>query len=191
MEKLFIEDKVFDGVAGVDFVAAGCEFDGCRFLNCDCAGHDFSGAVFSDCVFENCNISSVVMKETAFHKVLFKSSKMMGQCFDDCNEFGLDFRFETCNLEYSFFTNIILKRTAFVECSLRGVDFSGSDLSEAVLGNCDLASAIFDRTNLAKADLRSAFNFQIDPERNNLNRARFSTASLYGLLGRHNLNISD
>jgi fluoroquinolone resistance protein len=54
------------------------------------------------------------------------------------------------------------------------MDFAESDLSHSVFANYDLDGSIFDNTNLEKADLRSAFNYNIDPDKDRIRKAKFS-----------------
>jgi uncharacterized protein YjbI with pentapeptide repeats len=82
-----------------------------------------------------------------------------------------------------------LAKTRFINCSLKETDFAEADLSSSVFNNCDLAHAGFDNTNLEKADLRTAYNYSIDPERNKVKKAKFSAAGLSGLLHKYDLII--
>jgi uncharacterized protein YjbI with pentapeptide repeats len=68
-------------------------------------------------------------------------------------------------------------------------DFSSANLTKTVFNDCDLSAAIFENSNLEEADLSSAFNFSIDPELNNLNKTRFSTQNISGLLNKYNIII--
>ena len=72
---------------------------------------------------------------------------------------------------------------------MQETDFAECDLTEAVFNNCDLMNAIFDSTILIKADLRTAFNFSINPEQNNIKKAKFSINGLPGLLGKYDIEI--
>ncbi|MCW3075998.1 MAG: pentapeptide repeat-containing protein [Bacteroidetes bacterium] len=72
---------------------------------------------------------------------------------------------------------------------MQEVDFSQADLSGSFFINCDLSRAVFDGTNLEKSDLRTSYNFTIDPERNKIKKARFSNAGLAGLLGKYDIII--
>ncbi|OQA01530.1 MAG: hypothetical protein BWY70_00347 [Bacteroidetes bacterium ADurb.Bin408] len=47
------------------------------------------------------------------------------------------------------------------------------------------------RTNLEKADLRTAFNYIIDPELNHIKKARFSLRGISGLLAKYNIDIEE
>jgi len=42
-----------------------------------------------------------------------------------------------------------------------------------------------------KADFRTAYNFSIDPEVNKINRAKFSSMNLAGLLSKYDIEIDD
>ena len=69
------------------------------------------------------------------------------------------------------------------------VDFSETDLVGSVFKNCDLSGTIFENTHLEKADLRTAYNYHIDPESNKLKKAKFSLQGLPGLLDKYGLEI--
>jgi uncharacterized protein YjbI with pentapeptide repeats len=129
------------------------------------------------------------LHKTTFREVKFKNCKLLGLHFDDCNDFLISFDFEACLLNFSIFQQLKLKSTRFKGCKLVEVDFSGSDLSSSVFTDCDLSGATFENTNLEAADLRSAWNFVIDPEKNKLAKARFSKENLLGLLGRYNIKV--
>jgi uncharacterized protein YjbI with pentapeptide repeats len=129
------------------------------------------------------------LQQTAFMEVVFKENKMLGLRFEDCNPFGLSFRFEHCNLSHASFYNTKLQKTPFHHTQLIDVDFSECDLSAAVFEHCDLSGATFDQTNLAKADFRNALNYRIDPERNNIKKARFSQSGISGLLSKYDIEI--
>jgi len=69
------------------------------------------------------------------------------------------------------------------------VDFAETDLSMAIFKNSDLLNTSFMRTNLEKADFRSAFNYSIDPELNKIKKAKFSSDGLSGLLTKYHIEI--
>jgi uncharacterized protein YjbI with pentapeptide repeats len=82
-----------------------------------------------------------------------------------------------------------MKKTIFIDCSIQEADFTDADLTGSLLQNCNLYKAKFENTNLEKADLRSAYNFAIDPELNRIKKAKFSVDGLHGLLGKYDLVI--
>jgi hypothetical protein len=51
--------------------------------------------------------------------------------------------------------------------------------------------ATFENTILEKADLRTAYNYSIDPTMNKIKKAMFSKAGISGLLDRLDIDIHD
>jgi uncharacterized protein YjbI with pentapeptide repeats len=82
-----------------------------------------------------------------------------------------------------------MKKTQFIECSLKEVDFSEVELAESIFNKCDLMGAIFENTNLVKADLRTALHYSINPEQNKLKKARFSYPGIIGLLEKYDIQV--
>src|SRR6476661_2986870 len=79
--------------------------------------------------------------------------------------------------------------TRFVHCTLPEADFTNADLSEAAFEHCALPNAVFHDTQLTGADFTTATDFRIDPEANQLQRARFALAGLPGLLDKYDLVV--
>ena len=114
---------------------------------------------------------------------------MLGLRFDECSGFALSFSFESCILNHSSFYNTSIKQTKFKSSQLREVDFSNCDLAASSFEQSDLTGASFENTNLQKADLRTAFNYSIDPEINRIRKAKFSVDGLAGLLDKYDIDI--
>ncbi len=83
-----------------------------------------------------------------------------------------------------------LKKQSFSKCDLEDVDFVEADLTGTKLLECKLDGALFEMTNLSDADFTGSSGFHIDPEKNKVNGAKFSLASLPGLLVKHQIKIS-
>jgi uncharacterized protein YjbI with pentapeptide repeats len=126
---------------------------------------------------------------TALSTVSFRNCKMLGLRFDECKKLLFSVDFEGCQLNHSSFFGIGMRGTRFLDCSLLEVDFVQAQLGASVFHNCDFAGAMFDRTNLEKADLSSARNFSLDPEKNRIRRAKFSAHGLVGLLEKYDLVV--
>ncbi|PZR28705.1 MAG: hypothetical protein DI538_24710, partial [Azospira oryzae] len=153
------------------------------------SGTDLSESVFMECEFRGCNLSMVKLSKTALRVVRFKECKLVGLHFDDCHDFLFEVAFDHCNLHLSIFFRKKMKKTRFVNCDLREVDFSETDLGMAVFTNCDLAQATFDNTILEKADLSTSYNYSINPDGNYIKKARFSKEGVIGLLDRYDIVI--
>lgn len=82
-----------------------------------------------------------------------------------------------------------MAKTNFKDCALQAIDFAECDLTGSVFDNCDLFQANFDRSILKKADFRDAFNYCIDPEKNQIKKAKFSLAGIVGLLEKYDIII--
>jgi len=129
------------------------------------------------------------LKHTVFNDVQFESCKLLGLHFNDCDDLFLSMSFDNCNLELSVFYNLTIKKSLFKNCILKEVDFTHTNMSQSSFLNCDFKNAIFEQTNLEQADLRSSFNFFIDPQNNSIKKARFSKDNLAGLLYKYQLKI--
>ena len=89
----------------------------------------------------------------------------------------------------STFTGLMLKKTRFIDCQIRECDFTDADLKNSVFINCNLAGSTFENTNLDFADLKTSYNYKIDPELNNIKNASFSWPAASGLVSKYNIDI--
>lgn len=158
------------------------EYENCRFVNLDLGGADLSGKVFMECRFEGCNLSNAKLHKTAFREVTFSACKMVGLHFEDCLPFFTPPEFLNCQLNLSTFVQCKLPGMKMTNCILEEADLSMADLSGADLSGSDLFKAVFDHTDLRKADLRTSIRYSIDPTANKLKNARFSLGGTPGLL---------
>lgn len=189
MEQNYISDQTFEKDSFLKVLRPNTEFDTCSFNACDFTGQALSNIRFVNCIFKHCNLSALQWENTALRDVRFSDCKMLAARFDRCNQFGLAFSFNTCQLDHSSFFKTQIKKTRFENTRLRDCDFSEADLSGSVFDNCDLDSAIFDHSKLLKCDFHSSYNYVIDPENNQLKGARFSLNGLVGLLQKYQIRI--
>ena len=186
---LVVEDQTFKGINYTDTGFPSGDYEQCWFVNCNFANVDLSGINFIDCSFEECDLSMAKVKKTALKTVTFKGCKMLGINVGECMTFLLQLHFENCLLNHASFYQLKLKGIKFKNCKLIGVDFVVTDLTQALFENCDLTDAVFEKTLLEKADLRTAFNYTIDPELNEIKAARFSLQGLPGLLNKYRIVV--
>jgi uncharacterized protein YjbI with pentapeptide repeats len=189
MRDTYIEDKTFDKVNGKETPLAKGEYEHCTFNNCDLSNCNLSEIRFGRCTFINCNLSLAKLDGTALQDVTFKDSKLWGLRFDTCSDFALSFSFDRCSINHSSFYKLKLKKTTFKECQLHEVDFTDTDLTATIFDNCDLLGARFENTILEKANLRSAYNYALDPEINRIKKAKFSLPAVTGLLSKYDIDI--
>ncbi|WP_373710049.1 pentapeptide repeat-containing protein [Kaistella sp.] len=191
MSQAFTQDQIFDKLDFTQEPLTKGEYENCKFTNCNFEETNLNDIKFMDCNFQDCNWSLVQLNGTVLREVKFKDCKMLGLQFETCNDFGLSFSFENCQLNHSTFFQMNIKKTIFRNCQLREIDFSESNLSNVIFDNCDLAQAIFINTVLDKADFRTAYNYSIDPESNRLKKAKFSILGISGLLDKYDLIIEN
>lgn len=191
MSQAFIQDQNFDKLDFTQEPLAKGEYENCTFTNCNFEETNLSDIKFMNCDFQDCNWSLAQLNGTVLREVKFKDCKMLGLQFENCNDFGLSFSFENCQLNHSTFFQMNIKKTIFKNCQLREIDFSESNLSNVIFDNCDLAQAIFINTVLDKADFRTAYNYSIDPESNRLKKAKFSILGISGLLDKYDIIIEN
>ncbi|MNL55584.1 Pentapeptide repeats (8 copies) [compost metagenome] len=113
----------------------------------------------------------------------------MGINFSECIDFLFSVSFQNCILDYSSFEGKKMVKTTFADCSLKGAVFANTDLKGSKFDNCNLDSAQFERTNLREANLSTAINYAIDPELNDIKKARFSIHGIPGLLNKYDIKI--
>lgn len=189
MGQVLIEDAVYEKVDFREKALPKGDYEYCSFTGCDFSNGDLSGCRFLECTFTECNLSLVKLNKTSFRDIKFAGSKMMGLRFDMCNEFGLSFSFDNCVLDHSSFYKTNLRKIKMKDTRLHEVDFTDSDLAAATLDNCDLLRATFDNTILEKADLVTAYNYSIDPDRNKIKKAKFALSGIAGLLDKYDIDI--
>ena len=189
METKYFEDQLFEKIDFAEQLLAKGDYENCQFMHCHLSNADLSHINFTDCQFTNCNISLAKLINTTLNNIVFNDCKLLGLHFDSCSEFLFTVTFNNCQLDLSSFFKRKMKNTRFQQSSLREVDFSEADLTGAIFDKCDLSGALFDHTNIEKADFRTAFNYSIDPEINQIKKAKFSATGIAGLLTKYNIEI--
>lgn len=189
MIRAYFDEEVFKNNDFTSTPLEKGEYDNCEFINCNLSGLDLSGYTFVDCIFNNCNISTCQLNNTAFSNTKFINCKMIGLSFDQCHEYMFSAQFDNCQLNLSSFYKRKFKKAWFKSCQLHEVDFAECDLNHSSFIDCDLEGAIFDHTNLENANLTTARNFIIDPDQNNIKKAKLSLSGLPGLLQKYGIVV--
>jgi uncharacterized protein YjbI with pentapeptide repeats len=189
MERKYFEELVVENTDFNEMSFNPGEYENCIFHMCNFSGIDLSQVNFTECSFKGCNLSLVRMSNTGMRDIEFSDCKMLGLHFEDCSDFLFAVKFDKCILNLSSFFKQKLKKTIFKDCILHEVDFTEAILSDSIFDNCDLTGAKFEKTNLEKADLRTAFNYSIDPEINRIKKAKFSIEGAVGLLDKYDIQI--
>ncbi len=189
MEQAYTEGEEYNGADFSESFLPWGDYENCSFITCNFSTANLSDCSFIDCEFTECNLSNATLKKTALRGVNFKGCKLTGLHFDNCHDFLFAVGFDNCILNLSSFFQKKLTKTHFNSCILHEVDFTAADLSQAVFTTCDLAGAIFENTVLEKADLKTAYNYTINPELNRIKKAKFAVAGIVGLLQQYDIYI--
>jgi uncharacterized protein YjbI with pentapeptide repeats len=190
MNNLLIFDKTYKGQDYTQQRLPKAEYEDCIFDNCLFSQGELTNITFTSCEFIDCDLSNANIAESTIKESVFKACKILGVNFFKCNDFLLSFTFEKCTLNFSSFYKLKLKNSHFNSCKMIKVDFTETDLTGAILDDCDLETAIFSATILEKTDFSTAYNFTIDPEDNKINKAKFSKDNLTGLLTKYKIEVS-
>ena len=183
------EDQTFTKIPADQLTRRDRTYENCRFINCDLAYANLYSMVFIDCTFQDCNLSLADVSNTGFQNIIFKHCKLSGVNFGKAHDFLFEVHFEHCILDNAVFYQKKNKKARFSECSMVETDLTECDLTEAKFVNCNLNRAFFSRTILKGTDLRSSYNFMIDPDDNLIKKAQFSLHGLPGLLGKYDIKI--
>ena len=163
------------------------EYESYKFVNCTFSS--VSNISLINCTFTNCNLSNLKFSNSRLQDLKFIECKMLGVNFSNTSDFGFSISFENCLLDYTSFDRKNMNKSFFKNCRLHKANFTEANLSKTTFTNCDLLDAVFSKSNLEGVDLRTSYNFSIDPENNNIKKAKFASHSLRGLLSRHDIII--
>jgi uncharacterized protein YjbI with pentapeptide repeats len=98
-------------------------------------------------------------------------------------------KFYKSNISHSSFYELELAEIVVEECKAHEVDFREGDFSHGNFSGADLQGSLFMHTKLNSADFCEAVNYQIDPQQNNIKKARFSMPEAMNLLNSFEIEI--
>lgn len=180
------ENQKFTIESDISFESLGESlFEECTFEGLDFSDQSFRSWRFLECEFILCSFNEVSLINTSFRDAVFKDCRLMGAQWSDSKSF-MDVKFDGCKLDYSNYSGLDLRRTAFLTCSARDVDFVNANLTEAVFSGTDLQNASFSGADLSRCDLRGAIKYFINPQHTKLKGAKVDlpeAASLLEALG--------
>ena len=191
MERSYIVDKTFDKIDFTQNALQWGDYENCRFINCNLLNVDLSNYHFDECEFIGSNLSMAKLDKTAFKDIIFKNCNLLGLHFETCDPFLFSITYNDCSLRLASFFKMKIPKTKFINCGLEEVDFVETDLNTCLFDKCNFSGAIFDHTNLEGADLRTSFNYSINPQSNKIKKAKFSLQGVTGLLDKFDIEIED
>jgi uncharacterized protein YjbI with pentapeptide repeats len=159
------EQQTFTGLEATAAVLSGKELYRCTFEHCRLQESVWKGAKLEACTFRQCDLTRATLAQTALRGVTFEGCKLMGIDFSKVSTHP-ELSFTGCMLRYSSFADQNLKKTKFLSCMAREVNFHEVDLSECDFTGSDLAGSAFRGCTLARTDFRGATGLFLDPARN-------------------------
>jgi uncharacterized protein YjbI with pentapeptide repeats len=162
------------------------EFYDCVFFRCRFVEALFRSCRFVNCTFQRCDLSLVQVPQSTFSLVRFEDSTVIGVDWTQADwpttGLGDPIGFFNSAINHSTFIGLRLRGIQIRNTAARDVDFREADLYRADFGGTDLSESMFINTNLAEADLSGARNYHIDPGQNTLTGAKFSLPEAMSLL---------
>lgn len=174
-ERLRSEDTFEDAhISRLELPAARLsdkEFVGCTFENLRLQESVWTESRFEDCVFRDCDLTGAKLTHAGLRGVRFENCKLMGIDWSAVGDFP-ELAFDACDLRYSVFAGLSLRKMRVIRCTVTEVTFSEVDLTDAVFDGSDLAGSTFQGCTLVRADFRGASGLFLDPARNRAKGAR-------------------
>lgn len=189
MEEIIHEDKTFEKLNFTSQEIRNREFLRCKFKSCDFSSSNFNHNQFIDCEFVACNMAMLKLVGTTLSNVTFRDCKLLGVNFAESEDFLFSVHFVGGLLDFANFSSKKLPKTQFLNVSMKSVDFTRAKLQGSIFESCNLEGAVFNKTDLKDTDFYTAFGYIIDPELNNITKARFSLYGLAGLLTKYGIRI--
>ncbi len=168
------EGAEFSGLDLRQTPLSGKAFRGCTFTHVVLQDSLLCGVKFSDCSFVDSDLANVRPKGMKAQGVKFIRCKLVGVEWTELGDFP-QIEFEECQLRYSAFVAIDLKKTPFIKCQAAETSFVRVDLTETDFSGTDLTGARFEECQLRKADFRDANGAFLDPR---INRVKDTAVSV-------------
>ncbi|MBI9102486.1 MAG: pentapeptide repeat-containing protein [Spirochaetales bacterium] len=187
----FNDKKFYTNIDFEEIDIRDVSFERCKFSSCLFNEISMADTIFTGCIFEKCSIVLARLENTTFNDVLFKGCKMIGLDFTKANDFLMTMAFDETILDNIYFFDKKIRKTNFINCRIKNSDFTRVDLSGSDFTESLFEHVTFSQCKLEKADFRSARGYQIDPETNNLKKARFTLPEAQSFLAYLGINIED
>lgn len=165
--KAHLAQAIFDDANFSGAVLAGCDLKHTRFIRAHLSQVDLLDTRWGEADWRGVRATGLVFHKLDLKGVDFGKARLSQCTFVECDLTGVDFEgaringctFAQCQLERARFVSAAMPGAVFVDKTrLVRADFSGADLSQANLGECDASGARFvearlDGANLGKAAL--------------------------------------
>lgn len=168
-----IEEAEIEGADLVGVDLGGKELVRSTLRRCKLAGTRWSGTRIEDTTIEASDLTRARVDGLGLRGARFVRSKLMGIDWSALSDFP-DVSFEECNLEYTTFVGLALRKVRFDRCVMTEASFVRTDLQSAVFDGCRMAGVRFEDCDLRSASMASASDVLVDPRSNKVKGLRVS-----------------
>ncbi|PCH57510.1 MAG: hypothetical protein COC15_00950 [Legionellales bacterium] len=168
-------------------------FENCEFTDAHFKETIFSACKFVDCEFKFCDLSNAKFNNTIFNETIFIESKLIGINWTMVRwpyiKLSNSIKFYQSNLSHCSFYALDLQEIVIEDCKAWDVDFRGGNFSNSSFIGTDFTNSIFIHTKLRAADFTAAINYNINPNENEIHKAKFSMPDALSLLDSFEIDI--
>lgn len=184
-------EEQFSGLAKGALVARGATFLNCTFSDSDLMETDFSGAHLAECRFVGCELALSDFTDAVFQDVVFENCRLTGVNFSLLQQgaLGVHAQFRDCDLSFTSFRGMDLTSCSFRACVFSEAEFQRCNLTKVSFADCDLSRCTFTANNLKEADLRTARNYAISAEGNQVRGLKVSLPEAISLLSALGIDV--
>lgn len=184
-------DEQFSGLARGELVARGVTFLNCTFSDSDLMETDFNGAHLVECRFVGCELALSDFTDAVFQEVVFENCRLTGINFSLLQQgaLGVHAKFRDCDLSFASFRGMDLTTCSFTGCVFNEAEFQRCNLTKVSFDDCDFSRCTFSANNLKEADLRTARNYVISAEGNQVRGMKVSLPEAVSLLSALGIDV--
>ena len=186
----FFEEQTFRGGDLGEADLGGRELVRCTFKNVKMMQSRWKGTRLEDCVFDGCDLTRISPAGLMARGARFTGCKMIGIDWSDLGAYPA-IAFEGCDLRYTSFVSLKLRKIQFQRCDLRDAQVVDVDLGEARFIDCQLGGTRFDRCDLRKASFTGAIDLILEPQSNRLGGTRVPLETALQMARAAGLEIGD
>jgi len=172
----------------------GKAFENCQFMNSNFSESKFIDCKFVDCEFKSSNLSVVQFNNCFFSEVVFDECKIIGINWTKLKwptiKLTSSLYFYRSDVSDSSFYGLDLTGIIIEECKAHNVDLRAGDFSNASFIQTDFDGSLFMNSKLHSADFTDAINYNIDPNHNDIRKAKFTMPDVVNLLHRFDIEIN-
>lgn len=150
-QPLFEALHIVDSVEWPMYAADPWQIDACKLERCSLSGYDLQRLKLWDSVLVRTDMSGACIFEAGVLRTELLGCRLSGVQFGEGTL--KDVQFQQCKLDLASFRACRLERVVFTHCVLNEADFAGAQLHDVTFIDCELTQTIFDKVQCRGVDL--------------------------------------